>query len=159
MTDFIQKVTPEKKKIRELKFKIYTHGSQKEIKGGWAFIVLDKFEQKSTFSGSERFINKNRIEMISIIEALNWIYNYVEVKYRKYIKVTVYTENVYCVNIINEWLKLWKDSLNDRPNSDLLQTLVELKEKMDIKVEWCGKTHSEYMWATQRIANDRINED
>ena len=59
----------------------------------------------------------------------------------------------------NEWLKLWKDSLNDRPNSDLLQTLVELKEKMDIKVEWCGKTHSEYMWATQRIANDRINED
>jgi ribonuclease HI len=158
MTEFISKLTPEKKKIRELKYTLYSHGSQENGVGGWASIILDKNEQKTVISDKEVDLKDNRIDLISIIEGLNWIYCSVEPKYRKYIVVSLNCDNVYCINIIKEWLDLWKDDIENKPNSDLLKTLIDLKDKMIINPKWTHKVSNEYSWSVNRIANERKGE-
>jgi len=155
MTEFICKITPEKKKIRELKYTVYAHGNKE---GGWATIILDKHEQKTVLSGKEDNVKENRIDMEAIIEGLNWIYCSVEPKYRKYIVVNLNCDNVYCVNIIKEWLDKWEEDIENRPNSDLLKTLIDLKNKMKINAMWTHKVSNEYSWSVNRISKERINE-
>ncbi len=158
MTEFISKITPEKKKIRELKFTLYAHGNQEDEVGGWATIILDKHEQKTVLSGKEENINQNRIDMIAIIEGLNWIYCSVEPKYRKYVMVNLNCDNVFCVNIIKEWLDKWEENIESRPNSDLLKTLIDLKQKMKINAMWTHKVSNEYSWSVNRISNERLSD-
>ncbi len=158
MTEFISKTTPEKKKLRELKFNMYSHGNKTNNIGGWATVILDKNEQKTVLSGKEEDISDNRIDMIAIIEGLNWIYCSVEPKYRKYITVTLNCDNVYCINILKEWLDKWRDDIETRPNSDLLKALVDLKSKITINPLWTHKVSNEYSWSVNRISNERINE-
>lgn len=158
MTEFISKVTPEKKKIRELKYTVYAHGNKEDNIGGWATIILDKNEQKTVLSGKEENVKDNRIDMISIIEGLNWIYCSVEPKYRKYVTVNLNCDNVYCINIMKEWLDKWEEDIESRPNSDLLKTLIDLKKKMKINAMWTHKVMNEYSWSVNRISNERIKE-
>jgi ribonuclease HI len=158
MTEFISKVTPEKKKIRDLKFTLYSHGIQEEGIGGWATIILDKHEQKTVLSGKEEDIKDNRIDMIAIIEGLNWVYCSVEPKYRKYITVNLNSDNVYCINIIKDWLDKWEETIDSKPNSDLLKSLIDLKDKMKINAMWTHKVSNEYSWSVNRISKERLNE-
>lgn len=159
MTEFISRATPEKKKIRELKYNLYVHGSQEENVGGWASIILNKHEQKTVLSGKEENLqNPNRIDLIGIIEGLKWIYLSVEPKYRKYITVNLICDNVYCVNIVKEWIDKWKDDIEVRPNNDLLKEIIELKTKININAKWVYKVANEYSWSVNRIANERVSE-
>jgi ribonuclease HI len=156
--EFISKITPEKKKKRELKYSLYTNGKAENNIGGWAVIILDKNEQKYVLSGKEDNSNNNRMELYSIVEGLNWIYTSVEPRYRKYISVNLYTDNPYCINIIREWLNKWKDDLNVRPNTDLLMQLLELNTKIKLDTKWIPRVYNEYSWSVDRITNERINE-
>ena len=159
-TEFITKITPEKKKKRELKYSLYTNGRSENNIGGWASIILDKYEQKYIMSGKEKESSNNKMELYSIVEGLNWIYNSVEQKYRKYIKVIIYTDNVFCINIIREWLVKWEnEGFDNRPNSDILKNLSELYNKMSIDVKWVPKVLNEYTWSVDRITNERIFEN
>jgi ribonuclease HI len=159
MTEFISKITPEKKKIRELKYTLYAHGNIEEETGGWATIILDKHEQKTVLSGKEDNVKENRIDMIAIIEGLNWIYFNVEPKYRKHIVVNLNCDNVYCINIIKEWLDKWEEDIDNKPNSDLLKTLLDLKQKIKINAAWTHKVANEYSWSVNRISNERLKDN
>ena len=102
-TEFIAKVSPERKKIRELKFDLYVYGtiiSESENIGGWAFNIINKQEQSSSLSGTEQNTDEQRIKLYPIIEGIKWIINNVERKYRKYIQITLYCESVFCINLI-----------------------------------------------------------
>jgi len=151
---FVQKLSPEKKKIRELKYQLYTHGNT--IDNTWASLIIDRNEGKTFLCGDEKFEEKNRIHLVAIIEGLNWIYNQVEQKYRKYIVVTLYCDNVYCVNILKEWLQIWIDTetLESKPNCDLLKTLHEIINKMKIVPKWTTKTQNEYSWMVTKKASE-----
>jgi ribonuclease HI len=162
MTEFIANISPEKRKKRELKYTLYTDGSCDDKKsGGWASIILDKNEQQFTISGKEINTTNNRMEMVAIIEGLNWIYSSVEQRYRKYINVILFSDSVYCVNTIREWLDKWKEdkSIDTRPNSDLLKQLLEIKEKLNIEAKWIQRVSNEYAWSVDKIANERRNEN
>lgn len=162
MTEFIANISPEKRKKRELKYTLYTDGSCDDKKnGGWAAIILDKNEQQFTISDKEINTTNNRMEMISIIEGLNWIYSSVEQRYRKYINVVLYSDSIYCVNTIREWLDKWNEdnSIDTRPNSDLLKKLLEIKDKIHIDAKWIQRVSNEYAWSVDKIANERRNEN
>jgi ribonuclease HI len=162
MTEFIANISPEKRKKRELKYTLYTDGSCDDKKnGGWASIILDKNEQQFTISDKEVNTTNNRMEMIAIIEGLNWIYSSVEQRYRKYINVVLYSDSVYCVNTIREWLDKWKDdgSIETRPNGDLLKQLLDIKDKIHIDAKWIQRVSNEYAWSVDKIANERRNEN
>lgn len=168
MTEFITSVTPEKKKKRELKYTLYTHGScggsdnPDEVNsnnkvGGWASIILDKNEKQFTISDKEENTTDNRMEMVAIIEGLNWIYTSVEQKYRKYITITLFSDSVYCVNIIKDWIHRWEkdESIETRPNSDLLKQLLDVLNKVNIEVRWTQRVLNPYSWSVNKLSNDR----
>ncbi len=158
MTEFISRITPEIKKKRELKYVLYTDGTCDENNvGGWASIILDKNEKQFTFSGKEENTTSNRMEMVAIIEGLNWIYTSVKPEHRKYITVTMYSDSIYCVNTIKFWINNWeKDrSLNTRPNSDLLIQLFDILKKITVDTKWIQRVSSQYAWSADKIANER----
>jgi len=157
MTEFISSITPERKKKRELKYTLYTDGSCSNSEGGWASIILDKNEQQFTISGKEENTTNNRMEMTAIIEGLNWIYTSVDQKYRKYITITLFSDSIYCVNTIKDWIHKWeKDkSIDTRPNSDLLKQLIEVLNKVNVEARWIQRVSNQYAWSVDKIANER----
>jgi ribonuclease HI len=157
---FIEKLSPEKKKMRELKFQLYTHGSDhQESTTGWASLILDKNENKTFLCGEEHFDNPNRVHLYSIIEGLNWIYNQVDQRYRQYIVVNLFSDSVYCVNILKEWLQKWieegEEKVLERPNGDLMISLHDLLKVIKIHPKWTSKTQSEYAWMVAKKANEQ----
>jgi ribonuclease HI len=158
MTEFISSITPEKKKKRELKYTLYTDGSCDNNKvGGWASIIIDKNEKQFTISGKEENTTNNRMEMVAIIEGLNWIYTSVDQKYRKYITITLFSDSVYCVNTIKDWIYRWEkdESIETRPNADLLKQLLDILNKVKVEARWIQRVSNPYAWSVDKIANDR----
>jgi ribonuclease HI len=158
MTEFISSITPEKKKKRELKYTLYTDGSCDNNKiGGWASIIIDKNEKQFTISGKEENATNNRMEMVAIIEGLNWIHTSVDQKYRKYITITLFSDSIYCVNTIKDWIYRWEkdDSIETRPNSDLLKQLLNILNKVKVEARWIQRVSNPYAWSVDKIANDR----
>ena len=158
MTEFISSITPERKKKRELKYILYTDGSCDNNKvGGWASIILDKNENQFTISGKDENTTNNRMEMLAIIEGLNWIYSSVEQKYRKYITITLFSDSIYCVNTIKDWIRKWEkdESIETRPNSDLLKQLLEILNKVKVEARWIQRVSNPYAWSVDKLANER----
>jgi len=155
---FVQTPSDEKKKIRELKFTLYVHGNdvknEEEGDYSWACLILDRHENKTVLSGSEKLEDVDRIHLLAIIEGLKWIINSVEKKYRKHITVELCSDNVFCVNLVKEWIDLWKEKLDQKPNSDLLKEIEEIKSQIKIKPKWTSKTFNEYSWIVNKKANE-----
>ena len=156
MSEFVKKPSTETKIKRELKFQLYADGVCEKDIGGWCSLIIDKNEKKTILSGKENEVTKQIIEMFPIIEGLEWIYNTVETKKRKHINVTIFTDSPYCVNLLKEWLDMWKDDLDSRPNSELLKKLYELKRKIKIESKWAQKVLNENTWTVDRVSNEQI---
>jgi ribonuclease HI len=164
--EFIPKITPEKRKIRELKYSLYSLGLEDNTKYIWASLIINRNDEKTILTGEEKLniqesnINKNRIELLSIIEGLDWINGNTDKKYKKYINVTIYSSNIYCVNIIKEWLIKWKNdnSLDTRPNSDLLNKLFNIISNIKTKVLWASKENDNNMlFITNKLNKEEIS--
>lgn len=160
MSEFISKITTEQKKIRDLKFTLYTYGVyDKDVnKSAWSCVIVDRYDQKTNISCVEETITDyKRAELIGIIEGIKWIYLTVSKPYRKYIKITLCSPNIFPINILREYLDLWKDDIDTRPNSDLLKELQLLKSKIHLDIKWVSKSHNENSWNVVKITNDKIN--
>ena len=160
MSEFISKVTTEQKKIRDLKYTLYTYGvyDADKNKCAWSCVIVDRYDQKTNIScAEETMTDYKRAELTSIIEGIKWIYLTVTKSYRKYIKITLCSSNIFPVNILREYLDLWKDDIDTRPNSDLLKELILLKSKICLDIKWVSKSHNEHSWNVIKITNDKIN--
>jgi ribonuclease HI len=160
--EFIPKITPEKRKIRELKYSLYSLGLNQPEKNIWGCLIINRHDEKTILSGEETAMtdNKNRIELLSIIEGLDWINGNTEKKYKKYINVTIYSSNIYCVNIIKEWLLKWKNdnTLDTRPNNDLLIKLFNIISNIKMKVVWTSKENDNNMlYITNKLNKEEIS--
>ena len=110
------------------KVTIYTDGACSQNgtwEGGWAFIILtDKLSL--TKNGYEKSTTNQRMELMAIIEALE------SLKEPSYIEL--YTDSMYCVKTINEWLETWlRDQHKSRANFDLWLRFYELAKEHYIK--------------------------
>jgi len=117
------------------KVTIYTDGacSGNPGPGGWGAILMYG-EAKKEISGGEVSTTNNRMELISVISALQAL--------REPCEVELYTDSQYVANAINlgwldSWRRMgWKRKGGEVKNPDLWIKLVPLLEKHKVAFNW-----------------------
>ena len=105
-----------------------------EIK--WSFVYVDGRKDIFSLCGIEENVDKNRLILISLLELLEWINDPEKKKI-----LLVYTNSLYVVNCVSEWMDKWKrfdfkfDDETDRPNADILRKIDVLKSNIDLTVK------------------------
>jgi len=123
------------------KVKIYTDGacSGNPGPGGWGAILMYG-DAKKELSGGEAMTTNNRMELVSVISALEAL--------REPCDVELFTDSQYVANAINlGWLeswqkKGWKRKGGDVKNPDLWMQLLPLLETHKVSFVWI-KGHAE----------------
>ena len=126
------------------KIQIYTDGacSGNPGPGGWGAVLIYG-DIKKELSGGDAATTNNRMELISVITALEAL--------REPCEVELHTDSQYVANAINlGWLDSWKNrgwtrKGGDVKNLDLWIMLVPLLEKHTVKFIWIkGHAENEY---------------
>jgi len=126
------------------KVQIYTDGacSGNPGPGGWGAILIYKGAKKE-ISGGEVCTTNNRMELISVINAIEAL--------REPCEVELYTDSQYVANAINlgwldSWRRMgWKRKNGDVKNPDLWIRLLDSLEKHNVKFIWIkGHAENEY---------------
>jgi ribonuclease HI len=128
-------------------FIVYTDGAsspkQEHKVGGWAYVLMhEAVGGEIEDSGYEVDTTNNRMELRSIIEALEFVRQLGTPKRGEgKVDVTIYSDSQYCVKGCTEWLKGWKRTNwknNSVKNVDMwkkLDTLVS-DDTLNVKFEW-----------------------
>ena len=122
-------------------FVIYTDGAclGNPGSGGWAAIIINKFNKKNELSGSEKNTTNNRMELLACINALSFT--------KSKDKLKIYTDSKYVIDGIKDWILKWKNNgwltANKKSvkNVDLWVKLDLLIKDKEIEWEWV-KGHS-----------------
>jgi len=126
------------------KVQIYTDGacSGNPGPGGWGAILMYGKKEKE-LSGGELSTTNNRMELISVISALEAL--------KEPCEVELFTDSQYVANAINKgWLESWKNKGWKRKggevkNLDLWIKLVTLLETHKVTFQWVkGHSDNEY---------------
>ncbi|MCL2408606.1 MAG: ribonuclease HI [Oscillospiraceae bacterium] len=126
------------------KIRIYTDGacSGNPGPGGWGAILIYGDVHKE-LSGGEAETTNNRMELLSVIEALEAL--------RERCEVALYSDSQYVTNAINKgWLNSWRMTGFRRKsgpvkNPDLWQRLIPLLERHSVTFIWVkGHAENEY---------------
>jgi len=134
------------------KVQIYTDGacSGNPGPGGWGAILMYG-DAKKELCGGEEMTTNNRMELVSVISALEAL--------REPCNVELFTDSQYVSNAINlGWLKSWqkmgwKRKGGDVKNPDLWIKLVPLLEKHSVTFNWVkGHAENEYNNRCDEIA-------
>lgn len=114
------------------KITIYTDGSSRGNPGpgGWGAILISGERQKE-ISGGYKFTTNNRMELMSVICALEALKNNGH-------EITIYSDSQYVVNSVEKgWVFNWiKKGKKDAKNMDLWLKFVSLYKKNNIKFVW-----------------------
>lgn len=122
------------------KIQIYTDGacSGNPGPGGWGSVLLWG-EHRRELSGGERDTTNNRMEMLAVIRAMEAL--------KRPSSVDLYTDSVYVMKGITEWLPNWKKrnwrtaSRQPVKNAELWQELEAALQPHQVKWHWI-KGHS-----------------
>lgn len=97
-----------------MKIKVYTDGSCRgnggtSARGGWGFVI---FDEEGNFlkegSGASFNTTNNKMEMIAVIEAINWIEENLEKDTNFY---EIYTDSAYIHNCMTQrWYINWRNN-------------------------------------------------
>ena len=126
------------------KVRIYTDGacSGNPGPGGWGAVLMYGGKKKE-LSGGEMSTTNNRMELVSVLSALEAL--------REPCEVELYTDSQYVANAINNgWLeswkkKGWKRKGGELKNPDLWIRLVPLLEQHKVSFNWIkGHAENEY---------------
>lgn len=137
---FIRAVCQEKKKQKEATYQLYILGEVSSEKAGWGYMIVTSKDEKSDKVETNSILNKNRMTLYALVEGLYSIVNS-----DKQIKATVecYTDNIYCMNIVNEWLEKWKkERFINRPNIDLLEKLSNILNECILNMHYSNVNQS-----------------
>ncbi len=136
---------------------IYTDGacSGNPGPGGWgAVILIDGTE--IPLSGGEKATTNNRMELMAVIEGLNYISRRLDSSESS---ITIVTDSQYVKNGITDWIINWKKNgwktAAKKPvkNQDLWILLDELVAKFSIEWKWVkGHSGNKYNEMCDKIA-------
>lgn len=118
---------------------IYTDGSCRGNPGpgGWAALIVDG-DDESIIRGGEKETTNNRMELTSIIKALEEITPNSD----NPPKVTIFSDSTYCVKGINEWLPGWiKSNFKGKKNIDIWREYLKVSNGIDVTLKWV-KAHN-----------------
>lgn len=126
-----------KQKIDNFQIWIRSAFNKENNKGSWCAISIDDKKDITTLSGIEKNCNKNQIELVPLLEILEWIID--ESERKKH--VIIFTNSSYVINVIQEWIDKWKKNnfmINEdkeRPNADILRKIDNVKQNMSVTVK------------------------
>lgn len=165
MKSFVVPISEETRRLKRLKYRLYTDGNKKGNKGCWAACSIDA-KEKTFYTYGIREVEKeteeivfcdHRMELISIIEGLKWILSSFDEETQKHVQIQVYSDSVYAINLAREWIGLWAESrFENRPNKDLILELESLLDKAQINFEWCSQGNNEWMMECKRLTLEQI---
>ncbi len=137
---------------------IYTDGACKGNPGpgGWGAVLIYN-DTKKEICGGEKNTTNNRMELTSVIKALEKITN-------KSFPVKIYTDSKYVKNGIESWIHNWKKNgwknASKKPvkNADLWKKLDNLVNSFDnIQWEWVkGHNNNTGNELADKLANEGI---
>jgi len=126
MSAFIQKLTDDKKKARELKFTIYLITDNKDLDSSYSSIILNRKNEKTILKGNvDNCYIQAYIKGLS--ESIQYIFKNTDKKFHKYIILTIKTDNSFFNTLLNEWIKIWGDFVNRPYENDLRELNESLK--------------------------------
>lgn len=132
--------------------KIYTDGSSlgNPGPGGYGVVVVEGEKVVKEFGGYEKQTTNNRMELMAVIEALEYIN-----KHYRGGKVAICADSTYVLGGITTWIHNWEKNgwktANKKPvlNQDLWQALIVLVRNFDGNISWekvkghAGHIHNE----------------
>ena len=92
--------------------------------------TIKSYDKNIIISGiqTSSCIEKARYEIL--IECLTTVGNILEDR-----RLVIYTNDIYLENLVNEWITKWaKNNYNNRPYSDLLEKISNIKKKCNISI-------------------------
>lgn len=138
---------------------IYTDGSCAFNPGGrgaWAFVLYENGQKKTTQSGVEETTTSNRMEIMAIYKALEWVKFYYP---RSEIKI--YSDSILAVNCFNEkWQRKSNRDLWDKVEKIMPQETLFSKADPNFRISfyWVkGHADCEGNNEADRIANKASN--
>jgi len=142
-TSFVKPISEEKKRLKDLKFNIYIKGYVEQHKGKWASIITNTKGDKNTLIGDSNNATDERMELYSVLESFKHIFQSLEDKDKKFCKLFLYTESIYIINVLKEWIHLWKkERFINRPNGDLLNELLYYINICNLNLNFISYTNS-----------------
>jgi ribonuclease HI len=136
---------------------IYTDGacSGNPGPGGWGAVLMYGGKRKE-LSGSEKLTTNNRMEILSVVEALKVL--------REPCKVTVYSDSAYVVNAFQQrWINNWQKNgwMNSQKkpveNQDLWKSLLEQMNQHEVSyVKVKGHSDNEWNNHCDKLAREAI---
>jgi hypothetical protein len=135
-TTFMNVLTEEKKKIREFKY-IIVINNQYHINNQYYSIVLDKSLKEHKII-IDQVASELDAFVIRLIDSIKYILEQISLPYRSYCLITIKSDNVYFITLINNWMKEWKDNdFNNHPSQMLLRELQQLLNNIHYKLIMC----------------------
>ncbi len=133
----MKSICEEKKKQKDYTFHIYILGECFTDYSIWGSVISNsKNDKKNLLLGKHSISNENRVSLLCLIESIDSILNTNSTSTNS-IVIECYTNNIYCMNIVNEWLDKWKkERFINRPNLDLLEKLNGLLDKCKLNIHY-----------------------
>ena len=133
-----------------MKVSIYTDGASRGNPGpgGYGVVMLSEKGHKKELAAGFRKTTNNRMELLSVIVALETIKD-------PSAEVTVYSDSKYVVDAINKgWVYNWvRKGFKDKKNPDLWRRFLELRKPEKLKFEWVkGHDGNKYNERCDRLA-------
>lgn len=127
--------------------KIYTDGSCINNKyGGWAYCCDFGNGEIYTSSGSAVNTTNNRMELMAIIQALNFC------NINKYTPI-IFTDSTYVASIINSgWWANWQKNGKNYKNKDLVDKFVRLMLKLNGRIEHKNRCSNKFLKIVDRLS-------
>ena len=120
-SNFLIPISSENRRLKELKFNMYIKSSTTNHSGKWDVNIVNSTGEKTYLNGTNINTTNDRVTLFGIVEGLKQLLNQYSILDQKHLKINCFTDNIYCSNVIKEWINIWKkEGFVNRPNSDLL---------------------------------------
>ncbi len=117
-----------------MKIAIYTDGAAKGNPGpgGYGVVMMSEEGHKKELAAGYRHTTNNRMELLSVIVALE------SIRKPKECDVVVYSDSKYVVDAISKgWLQKWASKgFKDKKNPDLWLRYLQLPKPRSLRFEW-----------------------
>ena len=103
--------------------------------GGWGVLIKQKSREKELWGSEPETTTNNRMELMAAIKALECL----ERLLKRPRPVNIYTDSMYVIGGITDWIKSWKEKNWRTPknklvmNQDLWKQLEELAQQHDLQ--------------------------
>jgi len=132
---FMCEIPEDQKRLLELKYSVYCDA----INDKWCYLIVDNNNKKTIVKGSDTSNDADRLKLIAILNSFENIYSNHDEQLHNHVNIEVYTDSVYCTNVLREWVFKWvSNNFDKRPNADLLPAAhtVMNQHKDTISLKW-----------------------